>query len=319
MLNQADPLKIAIVGTAPLSKMLAPYDDKSWQIWSCSGGNVDVLPRVNLWFELHPLNVMLSAKMKASSLGLYKWLKEKSEDGSFDVLMTEAGSANGGKINTYVPKALAYPIEEMVEKFGRNWFTSSVAYMMALAITRGANEIGLFGVDMAADQEHYEAQRAGCVRFIEIAEAKGIKVSIPPESCLIASPPMYGYSEGTPFGRRTAEMLNAVDGGIAQASAQEASSRDLRNYYSGSREVLRYMVRTWTDGTDYVPDMGFAAHLEANAPKVAPEAPLAAEKVDPGMAGQAMAARIAEAAETASYRSVQTRPNGYLGPAGEGG
>ena len=34
----AQPLKIALVGTAPSSRMLAPYNDPSWKIWGCSPG-----------------------------------------------------------------------------------------------------------------------------------------------------------------------------------------------------------------------------------------------------------------------------------------
>src|SRR3981189_2150960 len=49
----AGPLKVALIGTAPSSRMLAPYNDPSWKIWACSPGNMNVLPRVDVWFELH--------------------------------------------------------------------------------------------------------------------------------------------------------------------------------------------------------------------------------------------------------------------------
>src|SRR5713226_4715918 len=49
----AAPLKIAMIGTAPSSRMLAPFNDPSWKIWACSPGNMNALPRVDTWFELH--------------------------------------------------------------------------------------------------------------------------------------------------------------------------------------------------------------------------------------------------------------------------
>jgi hypothetical protein len=49
-----------------------------------------------------------------------------------------------------VKNCTVYPIDEMEELFGPYFWTSSVAYMMALAITKGPEEIGLWGIDMAA-------------------------------------------------------------------------------------------------------------------------------------------------------------------------
>src|ERR1700719_2764774 len=46
-------MRVAIVGTCPSSRMLAPFDDNSWEIWTCSPDNVGKLPRITRWFELH--------------------------------------------------------------------------------------------------------------------------------------------------------------------------------------------------------------------------------------------------------------------------
>ena len=266
------PFRVAIIGTAPTSRMLAPFDNPEWQIWACSAGNVNLLPRVNIWFEMHMLAVMLAPENRAMAEPFYAWLKEKSDAGVFQVVMPEAGTALGGKLNTYVPKAVPYPLEDMVRHFGtRNWFTSSVAYMMALAITRGATEIALFGVDMAADSEHYSAQRAGCTWFREWAENHGIKVHVPMESCLAAPVPLYGYWEGTPFGRRLGAVMVQVQASLNNINAQAASLRDQQNYFAGAMEQLRYFERTWVDGTEIEVDIGTLADKAAKAAEQAAE------------------------------------------------
>jgi len=254
-------MKIAIVGTAPTSKMLAPYDDKSWHIWACSAGNVNALPRVNIWFEMHAIVEMMAPENRAMATPFFAWLKEKSDADVFEVVMLE--------FNQYVPKAIPYPRDEMIEKFGRNWFTSSVAYMMALAIARGATEIGLFGVDMAADQEHYSGQRAGCTWFIEKAESLGITVHVPPESCLKTAVPMYGYSEGTHFHRRINATILQVQAALNNANAQIAASRDQANYFGGALEQLRYFQRTWVDGADMAIDLSKLDEIKERAGLVA--------------------------------------------------
>lgn len=263
-MTEATPLKVAIVGTAPTSKMMAPYKDDSWQIWACSMGNMNQLPRVNVWFEIHAMSELMAPDQAGTFEPFIAWLKEKSDAQVFDVVMQE--------FNQQVPKAIPYPLKEMLKLFGHNWFTSSVAYMMAVAIARGAAEIGLFGVDMAADQEHYSAQRAGCTRFIEIAEERGIKVTVPYESCLKTETPLYGYWEGTPFGRRLISSRKLVEQNLSQVNAQLAGLRDRQNYFNGAIEQLKYFERTWTDGAELDLNMGGLEAMQAAAEAKAAEA-----------------------------------------------
>lgn len=244
----AQPLKVAIVGTAPTSRMMAPFADPSWQIWTCSAGNVNALPRVDMWYEMHAVIEMMAPENRAMAEPFYAWLREKSDAGVFHVVMCE--------VNQFVPKAMPYPLEEMIKLFGRNWFTSSIAYMMAVAIARGATEIGLFGVDMAAGQEHYEAQRAGCTHFIEIAEARGIKVHVPFESSLKASTPLYGYWEGSPFGRRLNAVAQQIQGNLNSFIAQKAQLEKQIDFFQGAMEQINYFRRTWVDGAEVDWNMG---------------------------------------------------------------
>ena len=45
-------MKVALVGSAPASVRLAPFDS-DWKIWGCSPGVYGVAPRVDEWFEMH--------------------------------------------------------------------------------------------------------------------------------------------------------------------------------------------------------------------------------------------------------------------------
>lgn len=243
-------MKVAIIGTAPLSVKLAPYDDKEWTIWACSPGNMNQLPRVDAWFELHAMAEMIGQENQVWSAPWLGWLRTQK----CPIYMQEHNDA--------VPQAIVFPRDVLLKKFGRNWFSSSVAWMMAYAIHLGVEEIGLFGVDMAHGQEHYTAQKAGCLRFIEIAKELGITVTVPWESCLARQPPLYGYNEATHFARRLNVMRNALNASVQAMRAQRENLDREIAYSSGAVEQIDYFIRTWVDGLD---DAQLQTELPADA------------------------------------------------------
>ena len=171
-------MKIALLGSAPSSRMLAPFKDPNWEIWSCSPANMD-LPS-DYFFEIHALDTTLKEPQYAQS-GFIDFCKKHPK-----IYMQEARSE--------FPGAIVYPKDEMFKEFGPYFFTSSLAYMLALAISKKPEVIGLFGVDMSAGDE-YGYQRAGCHYFIQEAEKRGIDIAVPFESDILEPPPPYGYRE----------------------------------------------------------------------------------------------------------------------------
>ena len=169
------PLKVAICGTSPSSCQKAPYDNEAWEIWSL-GGNIHLGKRFTRWFEMHTQRVLRNA-------------------GTWDVMFQFFGECKEKLVLGHpcdeLPNATPYPIEEIKAKFGK-YFTSSIAYMIALAIHEGATEIGLWGIDMLADEE-YGGHRPCCEYLLGIAQGKGINVIVAEESPLLHCERMYAY------------------------------------------------------------------------------------------------------------------------------
>lgn len=232
--------KVAIIGTAPASRMMAPWDDLSWDIWACSPGNHgdNNLKRITVWFELHSIAGLTGPEPKDWVDGYVKWLRAAT----FPIYMQEH--------NDLVPNARIFPMPTLVEQHGKNWFTSSIAWMIAFAIYSKVDEIAIFGVDMAADSELYSGQRDGCIRFIEKAEEAGIKVSIPWESCLGHHRPLYGYDQATPFGRRMAVLKAIADGQRARIAADRDRLTLELAFADGAIANMKYVIATWLDGSD---------------------------------------------------------------------
>lgn len=99
----------------------------------------------------------------------------------------------------------AYPLAEVRKMLGgRNYFTSSIAYMLALAIYEGYEEIGIYGVDLVTDGEY--AYQRPCVEFLcGFAQGKGIKLTIPRQSALLRHSFVYGQERTKQYGEMNGE------------------------------------------------------------------------------------------------------------------
>lgn len=218
------PLKVALIGTAPSSRMMAPFNDPTWTIWGCSPGNMGVLPKVDAWFEVH--GNLLWPENKHYGEPYLNWLRQQT----FPIYMQN---------QELVPNATPLPKKELVKEFGPYFFTSSFAWMMALAMYRGAKEIALYGIDMASRDE-YILQRPGAYYFFEEAKKRGVKMTAPYESDIMQPPGLYGFSEVTQYGRKLLARKAELDQRVAQLRQQRDGAATQVTYLEGALEDLDY-------------------------------------------------------------------------------
>lgn len=218
------PLKIALIGTAPSSRMLAPYNDPSWTIWACSPGNMGICPRVDAWFEIH--GNLLWPENKHYGEPYINWLKQQT----FPIYMQN---------QELVPNAIPLPKKELVKEFGPYFFTSSFAWMMAMAMLKGAKEIALYGIDMASRDE-YILQRPGAYFFFEEGKRRGVKMTAPYESDIMQPPGLYGFSEVTQYGRKTLARKVELEQRVRELRAQRDGAAQQITYLEGALEDLDY-------------------------------------------------------------------------------
>jgi hypothetical protein len=254
-------LKIALVGSAPASCRLAPYQDPEWQIWGCSPGLYGIAQRVNEWFELH----LWEPGQPWFSPEYCQWLKALPGKGA--KLWTGAHIAD-------IPGSEVYPFDAIQSEFDpHDWFPSSSLYwMMARAIKIGATKIGFWGVDMAAGEE-YEMQRAGIHYLSYIARARGIEVGVPMESDLFTPRFRYGQHEWSHSFRKYRARKYELDFRVAEADRAAKAKADEVTFLRGAIDDLNYMHSTWVHrasvlGPEAVPLAMKPAVVEAPAPVV---------------------------------------------------
>lgn len=162
-------MKVAIVGLSQSSRHLAPWKSPEWELWGLAWDTERY--RFHRTFEMH------------DRADLEKFYGDRLE-----AYLEKASYCN----RLYTPET--YPFDEVAETVGDYW-CSSIAYMLALAIHEGAEEIGVYGVDMRGDDE-YGYQKPNCEYLIGLARGRGIKVHIPDVSplCKFVSPPDRNYA-----------------------------------------------------------------------------------------------------------------------------
>lgn len=98
------------------------------------------------------------------------------------------------------PSVEKYPIEEVIRTTGCSYLNNTAAYALAYALYQEVGELAIYGIDFSYSQAvHFAEAGRGCCEFwCGLICAKGIKLSIAPDSPFMDAniPPhqkLYGY------------------------------------------------------------------------------------------------------------------------------
>lgn len=200
MPTEAIRTNVAIVGFTDKVRRQAPYDDPTWEVWGFNMANrLDFMKdrqghfRADRWFDLHPLSVQDDLDMA--------WI----ETCPVPLYLTEPYEQN--------PNALVYPLEAVnrfAAQYGMaDYYASSFAYAIALALYEGFQTIGLFGADLDWGRERV-VEHGNLCAWVGLARGLGREVIIPAKSALLTHPARYGFdyhAEKTAVEQRMVRLL----------------------------------------------------------------------------------------------------------------
>lgn len=191
--------KIAIFGTTP-SRMEGPIqDDSGWERWTIGPGGKDAHNWERL-FEVHGVwpadfRDYLNDLSKVEPPRQIVTLPQPTNPAE-----TWEGAIERWRATHNLPPeiiegkwnaVIRYPREAILERYGRRmWFSSSIAWLIVLAIEEKATDIGLWGIDLESGEE-YISQFVGCAHFIDLARLAGINVHLPVNCGLLRDPTPY--------------------------------------------------------------------------------------------------------------------------------
>ena len=257
--------KVAIVGYTE-HRALAPFTDDSWEIWGLNDLYYE-LPEIGVdrlrWFQLHswtgdlphdprnerrsPVNFQAGPPHPRDPNHVL-WLQEQAK--RIPVYLLEPRAE--------IPDARIFPMDEAFRFFSMDggktpnrYFTNTISYMIALAIMEGAEEIGIYGVDMmmgGGEGSEYGWQRPSCEFFLGVAKGMGITVYIPDESDLLKCAFPYGLSTGNPFRKKLVAMLNDYGRRRADCQSQRAQADAGNSELTGAISTLQWVLSSHLPG-----------------------------------------------------------------------
>ena len=210
--------RLCILGTAQTLKE-APINE-DYEFWALNDMyKVVPVERISRWFEIHRWDMV---ETKTQHIQVLSQL-------SIPIYMQEQ--------HPEIPTSVKYPLETLIEHFGRRFFNSTIDYMIALAIYEGYKDISIYGVHMSY-MEEYGEQRPSCLYWLGVAEGKGIKIHIPDDSDLLKSYWLYGYEDKK---RKDLE----IKGNARLKELERQAAEFQKNYYLslGAKDTWEFILK----------------------------------------------------------------------------
>lgn len=173
--------KIGLLGSHGSSLTDCPWDDPTWELWAHASSRAWYRREPDLYFELHRPARWKHEKKKGPNY--FRWLCSTT----VPIMMQEK--------HPEIPASRRYPKDRILQEFGtlRPYFTNTVSWMIALALTQSVTHLGLWGISYSSKGE-YAIQR-GCAEYwLGRAEQAGVHIILPKQCSLLREPAaLYGY------------------------------------------------------------------------------------------------------------------------------
>ncbi|KKN00478.1 hypothetical protein LCGC14_1137450 [marine sediment metagenome] len=231
--------KVAICGTAPstMHDVKDLFGKEDWEIWALSSmfrAIPSIIPHVSRWFQLHDRTVIEVNR----DPHMWPWFAHQNHF----TLYTQVQEPD-------IPISVAYPRDEVMQDIrelsqdpGFRLFTSTPAWMMALAIHERMDEISLYGLDMASIQE-WGFEAPGIRYFIGLGRGMGIKVNVPHKSHLLKSALLYGYDDSVVIGAKFRNRIQNLNQIIREHEYAEQLAHDEKLKAIGGVENMKIIEK----------------------------------------------------------------------------
>lgn len=177
---------VCLVGHAESTRDLIPWNDPQIdEFWGLNHAHLyPWMKKADRWFQLHSMDYLQKLNGQTDNdRKHWKWLISKHKE---PIYMQKQFSE--------CPSSVEYPIKEVRKQLG-DFYTSSFAYMAALAILEGFERVEIYGFEMDSETEYFY-QRDSSEYFIGLMLGKGIEVYMP-NQCSLLKGDIYAFEDNS--------------------------------------------------------------------------------------------------------------------------
>ena len=186
---------IAILGLGPsldqyleITKRLGGRSKFCDEVWAINAlGDVFACDLVFHMDDVRIQEIRAAARPESNIAAMLHWIK------------TSPVPVVTSRAHPEYPALVEYPLEDVLNHLGHDYFNNTAPYAIAMAIHVGASKISLFGMDYTYPNVHDAEKGRACVEFwIGQACARDIKIGLPQTTTLMDSmyprtARLYGY------------------------------------------------------------------------------------------------------------------------------
>ena len=198
-------MHIAILGLGPsvrqfleLAKRCGGRRAFCDEVWGINAlGDVFACDLIFHMDDVRIQEIRAAAKPQSNIAAMVKWIKR-----------SKTPVVTSRKHLDY-PALVEFPLQDVLNNLGHDYFNNTGAYAVAFAIHIGATKISLFGMDYTYPNVHDAEKGRACVEFwLGQAHARGIQINLPKTTSLLDS--MYPQASRL-YGYDTVDVSIGVD------------------------------------------------------------------------------------------------------------
>lgn len=161
------------------------FCDETWTINAL--GSVFDCDRIFHMDDVRIQEIRAAARPDSNIAGMLEWMR------------THPGPIYTSRAHPDYPGLVEFPLEDVINDLGFDYFNSTAAYAVALAVAIGVKKLTLFGMDFTYPNAHHAEKGRACVEFyLGIGAARGTKISVPRvsslmDACSLRADRLYGY------------------------------------------------------------------------------------------------------------------------------
>ena len=224
---------VVLLGTSE-TLVKTPWDNKEYDYWACFSvftQPIVIGHRIDAWFELHPEETWEQFKDKL--------LKAEKIYPDAPIYMQ--------RVEKKIKNSALYPLKEIQDMTGnmylRKYFTSSIAFMVAMAIYKGYKKIILHGISLAVDEEEYSKQRSCVEAWLNYGLGKGVQYVISQPAALMSCNYVYGYEQHKDVMIKLVQTREEINNALVNLQNQEREAHDAVKVQEGGKLALDAMIK----------------------------------------------------------------------------